>query len=63
MESMLQWFLSKLCFLSISEIVERRTELFRLIDGDVFFFFSVERVADVVQKELLGQADQRLWQL
>lgn len=33
----IDWFSSKMCYLSFDEIVERRTELFRVIDGDAFF--------------------------
>ena len=37
MPSILEWYFSKMCFLSFNEVVERRMELFKVIDGDAFF--------------------------
>ena len=36
MVSMLEWYLSTMCYLTLQEVVERRTELFKIINGDVF---------------------------
>ena len=33
---MLEWYLSTMCYLTLQEVVERRTELFKIINGDVF---------------------------
>ena len=34
---MLEWYLSTLCYFTLQGVVERRMELFKIINGDVFF--------------------------
>ena len=34
---MLDWYLSTMCYSTLQEVVERRTKLFQIINGDVFF--------------------------
>jgi len=37
MVSMLEWYLSAMCYFTLQEVVERRTKLFKVINGDAFF--------------------------
>jgi len=37
MVSMLEWYLSSMCYFALQEVVERRTKLFKFINGDAFF--------------------------
>ena len=39
MATVLSWYLNKISYLSYKEILERRTELFKLINGDVLYSF------------------------
>jgi len=39
MATVLSWYLNKMSYFSYKEILERRTELFKLINGDVFYSF------------------------
>ena len=39
MATVLSWYLNKISYLSYKEILERRTELFKLINGDVCYSF------------------------
>ena len=34
---MLDWYLSTMCYFTLQEVVERRTKLFQIINGDFFF--------------------------
>ena len=34
---MLEWYVSTMCYFTLQEIVERRTMLFKIINGDAFF--------------------------
>ena len=39
MAAVLSWYLNKMSYFSYIEILESRTELFKLINGDVFYSF------------------------
>ena len=39
MAAVLSWYFNKMSYFSYKEILESRTELFKLINGDVFYSF------------------------